>query len=175
MNTLCQSVVLFWSACLHGCFWGLPVTLADSTIALTVFMSDCHLCLSPSTFLPSLSGVDYSPRAYERSQYLLPRAALMACLSIFHLGHANRKCGTVSVILYSHLSVSAMLIFRRYVMNIDMSVLSWTNMAAAVLWSALYIFTVFFPGSALSISWRWVVCKRPCHHANASAASHILT
>jgi hypothetical protein len=60
-------------------------------------------------------------------------------------------------------------------MNIDMSVLNWINMAAAVLLSALYILTVFFLGSALSISWRWVVCKRPCHHANASAASHILT
>jgi hypothetical protein len=139
MNTLCQSVVLFWSARLHGCFWGLPVTLADSTIALTVFRSDCHLCLSPSTFLRSLSGVDCSPRAYERPQFLLPRAALMACLSFFHLDHANRKCGSVSVILYSHLYVSAMLVLRRYVMNIDMFVLSWTNMAAAVLLSALYI------------------------------------
>jgi hypothetical protein len=175
MNTLSQSIVLFWSARLHGCLWGLPVTLADSTIALTVSRSDCHLCLSPSTFLPSLSGVDYSPRAYERSQYLLPRAAFMACLSFFHLGHANRKHGTVSVILHSHLSVSAMLIFRRYVLNIDMSVLSWTNMAAAVLLSALYILTVCFLGSALSIFWRRVICKRPCHHATASAASHILT
>jgi hypothetical protein len=83
--------------------------------------------------------------------HLLLCAVSTACLPFFHLGHAKRKCGTVSVIPGSYLSVSAMLILLRYVLSLHMFVLSWTSKVTAVLLSALYITTMSFSGNALSI------------------------
>jgi hypothetical protein len=75
----------------------------------------------------------------------------MACLGFFSLRHENKKFGTVLVIPHPHLSESTTLILLRYVLSLDTLVLSWTNMAAAVLLSALYSLVVCFPSNALSI------------------------
>jgi hypothetical protein len=51
------------------------------------------------------------------------RVLLSWLVSFLNLGHANKKCGTVSVLLHSHLFVSAMLILLRYVLSVGNFVL----------------------------------------------------